>query len=206
MYRFILNIIKEILDVILIIKLFFHKLHFKVRYKKIFKCDIPYSVRLKRNTRFLLRRGGNVQIGNNTNIQRDSRIVIDGGNLIIGKNCSFGENNIINVFDIVEIGDNVLTADRVNFISNIHCYERIDIPIHNQETLSGPIKVGSGSWLGINVTILPNTVIGKNCVVGSHSVVKGNFPDYCVIAGVPAKVVKRYNIDNMRWEKERKKI
>jgi acetyltransferase-like isoleucine patch superfamily enzyme len=62
-----------------------------------------------------------------------------------------------------------------------------------------PISIGEGTWLGLHSVILPGTHIGKNCVVGANAVVKGIFPDYCVIAGVPAKIVKQYDLDSERW-------
>lgn len=55
-----------------------------------------------------------------------------------------------------------------------------------------PIRIGNGTWLGLNVVILPGTIIGKGCVVAANCVAKGEFPDFCVIAGVPGKIVKIY--------------
>lgn len=49
------------------------------------------------------------------------------------------------------------------------------------------------------MTILAGTIIGKNCVVGANSVVKGKFDNYCVIAGNPARVIKKF--DGERWIK-----
>lgn len=51
------------------------------------------------------------------------------GGLCIGKNSVLGEYGIYNVFSNVKIGDNVITADRVSFVSNIHTYENINIPV-----------------------------------------------------------------------------
>ena len=62
-----------------------------------------------------------------------------------------------------------------------------------------PIEIGGGTWLGINSVILPGTKIGKGCVVAANCVVKGEYPDYCVIAGVPSHIVKRY--ENGEWDK-----
>ena len=54
------------------------------------------------------------------------------------------------------------------------------------------MRIGSGSWLGANVVILPGAHIGENCVVAAGAVVRGTFPDRCVIAGVPAKVIRHW--------------
>lgn len=53
----------------------------------------------------------------------------------------------------------------------------------------------------MNATILAGSKIGRNCVIAAHSVVKGDFPDCCVIAGAPARIVKVYNSSTGAWEK-----
>jgi hypothetical protein len=50
-----------------------------------------------------------------------------------------------------------------------------------------------GSWLGAGAVILPGTRLGRNTVVGAGAVVRGDYPDHAVLAGVPAKVVRRYD-------------
>ena len=54
------------------------------------------------------------------------------------------------------------------------------------------MRIGSGSWLGANVIILPGTQIGEHVVVAAGAVVRGEIPDHCVVAGVPAKIVRRF--------------
>ena len=55
-----------------------------------------------------------------------------------------------------------------------------------------PVLIGTGSWLGTGVVVLPGSRLGRNVVVGAGAVVRGTFPDHCVIAGVPARIVRRY--------------
>lgn len=121
----------------------------------------------------------------------------------IGDNTSIGENNIFNVFADITIDRDNLMADRVSFITNIHHYENIDQPITRQETTWQPIEIGSGCWFGLNATILAGTKIGKNCVIAANAVVKGNFPDYCVIGGVPATIIRKYNEETGEWERQK---
>ncbi len=56
--------------------------------------------------------------------------------------------------------------------------------------LTAPITIGNDVYIGLNTTILAGTKIGNRCIIGACSVVKGEFPDNSVIAGVPAKVIK----------------
>ena len=64
------------------------------------------------------------------------------------------------------------------------------MPVGLQATKEGAVRIGSGSWLGANVVILPGTQLGRNCVVAAGAVVRGAFPDHTVVAGVPAKAVR----------------
>ena len=60
------------------------------------------------------------------------------------------------------------------------------------------VHIGEGSWLGENVCVC-GASIGKHCVIGANSVVINDIPDYCVAAGSPAKIVKKYDFDKKQW-------
>ncbi|MGL5544389.1 MAG: DapH/DapD/GlmU-related protein, partial [Cetobacterium sp.] len=53
-----------------------------------------------------------------------------------------------------------------------------------------PIEIGKGVWIGGNVSILPGVTLGDNVIVAAGAVVTKNFPPNCIIAGVPAKILK----------------
>lgn len=53
------------------------------------------------------------------------------------------------------------------------------------------IYIGEHSWLGVNSVILPGVTLGKFCVVAANSLVKDSFDDYSVVAGNPAKLIKK---------------
>ena len=122
--------------------------------------------------------------------------------LQIGAHSMIGHYNHIIAVQDVKIEEHVLTAHRVYISDNIHDYENIALPIMQQPIKQiGSVVIGAGSWLGENVCIL-GAQIGKHCVVGANSVVTGGvYPDYCVIAGAPARIVKRYNFETGKWEK-----
>ena len=89
-----------------------------------------------------------------------------------------------------------------SFITNIkHDYTNIDTPIFDQKEIIEHTSIGENCLIGMGAAIMAGTTLGKQCIVGANAVVKGDFPDYSVIAGVPAKIIKSYNSETNTWEK-----
>ncbi len=110
----------------------------------------------------------------------------------IGDRCMIGRgSHIVGHFE-VEIGDDVHTGPYVYITDQNHGYENPDEVVHVQWPSDDPVRIGTGSWLGTGVVVLPGSRLGRNVVVGAGAVVRGTFPDHCVIAGVPARIVRRY--------------
>jgi acetyltransferase-like isoleucine patch superfamily enzyme len=110
----------------------------------------------------------------------------------IGDRCMIGRGSHIVGHYEIDIGDDVHTGPYVYVTDQNHGYEDPDDVVHVQWPSDVPVRIGSGSWLGTGVVVLPGTVLGRNVVVGAGAVVRGSFPDHCVIAGVPARIVRRY--------------
>lgn len=116
-------------------------------------------------------------------------------------------NNVIIQYDFtalvanrIEIGSNTILASNVSLISENHSIEvETNIPFFAQPLKTGPIKIGEGCWLGQNVVVLPNVTIGDKCVIGANSVVTKDIPSYSIAAGVPAKVIKKYDFTRHCW-------
>lgn len=120
--------------------------------------------------------------------------------LYIGKNTMIGHFVHIIFCSKMIIGEDVLMADRVYITDNIHGYEDINVPPFAQPLKSsGPVKIGDQTWVGEGVCIMPNVTVGRHCVIGSNAVVTRNVPDYCVAAGIPAKVIKKYDALKKEW-------
>jgi serine acetyltransferase len=110
----------------------------------------------------------------------------------IGDRCMIGRGSHIVGHFSVEVGDDVHTGPYVYITDQNHGYEDPDQVVHSQWPNDVPVVIGDGSWLGTGVVVLPGSRLGRNVVVGAGSIVRGTFPDHCVIAGVPARVVKLY--------------
>jgi acetyltransferase-like isoleucine patch superfamily enzyme len=110
----------------------------------------------------------------------------------IGDRSMIGRGSHIVGHFSIEIGSDVHTGPYVYITDQNHGYENPDEVVHVQWPSDVPVVIGDGSWLGTGVVILPGTELGKNVVVAAGAVVRGTFPDHCVIAGVPARIVRRY--------------
>ncbi|MFQ2262622.1 acyltransferase [Aeromonas dhakensis] len=121
-------------------------------------------------------------------------------NINIGNDVYVGRYAHIVSIKNVNICNNVLIADKVYISDNIHQYHDTSKPIKDQPILcKGSVTINEGAWLGENVCVIGASV-GKNSVVAANSVVTKDVPDYTVVAGAPAKVIKKFNFDSQSWE------
>lgn len=144
-----------------------------------------------------------ISIGNRVRIYPGSRMEThDSGEIIIGDDCSIAQNfHITSGKNKLVIGDRTTVSGNV-FITNIdHEYQNIDEHIMNQPMIYKNTIIGENCFIGFGAAIQAGTVLGKQCIVGTNAVVRGTFPDYSVIVGVPAKVVKHYDEEVGEWVK-----
>jgi acetyltransferase-like isoleucine patch superfamily enzyme len=112
--------------------------------------------------------------------------------LRIGDRCVIGRGSHIVAHQSVEIGDDVWTGPYVYITDQNHGYADPQTPIGRQPPVNRPVSIGAGSWLGAGAIVLPGACIGRNVVIAAGSVVRGQVPDRCVVAGVPAKIVRQH--------------
>ncbi|HVF33237.1 MAG TPA: acyltransferase [Acidimicrobiales bacterium] len=117
----------------------------------------------------------------------------------IGDRCNIGRGSSINGRVGVVIEDDVTTGPNVYVTDHNHRYDDLDLPIGRQWVNEAPVRIGAGSWLATGVVVLPGADIGRGVTVAANSVVRGEFPDHCVIAGAPAKVVRRH-VEGVGWD------
>lgn len=102
----------------------------------------------------------------------------------IGKNVFINSNLLAMARGGIRIEDNVQIAANVQLITNNHdMYDRLIL-------LCKPIVIREGAWIGAGATILPGIEVGKHAVIGAGAVVTKDVPDYAVVVGNPAKVIR----------------
>lgn len=126
--------------------------------------------------------------------------------LCIGNRCEMGDYTHIVAHEKVLIGDNVLMASKVFISDTNHGWYRGDnqtspySPPNSRKLVTNPVMIGDNVWIGENVVILPGTRIGNGCIIGANAVVSGIYDDNLMIAGVPAKIIKKWDVEKQEWE------
>lgn len=150
------------------------------------------------------------------------------GRLDIAKNCRFGRYSTIELFckdsrltvgegfrsnshlhigvvSSVTIGNHVLVASGVYISDHSHGAYGSQEPSDprtaplSRPLVSAPVVIGDNVWLGEKVAVLPGVRIGHGVVVGAGAVVTQDVPDHCIVVGVPARVIKRYDFEQQQW-------
>lgn len=123
----------------------------------------------------------------------------DGALLEIGAGSKLGRFNHIYATRRVTIGAKVLTANGVYISDNLHRYDDPATAIMDQPLKQlAEVTIGDGTWIGHNACIV-GASLGRNCVVGANAVVTRNAPDHCVLVGVPARIVRRFDATRGEW-------
>ena len=110
---------------------------------------------------------------------------------IIGNNVGLGRNFKV-LMRMLTIGDNVMMGEDVLFLGGGHRHSRTDVPMNKQGSEGKtPLYIESDVWIGARVTVLPGCRhIGRGAIIGACAVVTKDVPDFAVVAGNPAKVMK----------------
>lgn len=112
-----------------------------------------------------------------------------------GRNIHLGKNVFINACCHFQdqggifIGDNALIGNACVFATLNHDFE----PAKRADLYPKSIHIGNDVWIGANSTILGGVNIGDGAIIAAGSVVNKNVPSLCIVAGVPAKVIKKIN-------------
>jgi maltose O-acetyltransferase len=107
----------------------------------------------------------------------------------IGDNSQLGENSYVGAY--TNIGNDVIMGPEVLIWTIGHRFDRTDIPINQQGSAEiRPVTIGDDVWIGQRVIIMPGVKVGSHAVIGAGAIVTKNVPEWAVVAGVPARVIR----------------
>lgn len=135
-------------------------------------------------------------IGQNTLILGGCHLAVEttawpkpGPALIIGDRVGIRPYCMISASDSIVIEDDVIVGAFTSIIDSDHTFAQGRPNVMHNSLASSPIRIGRGTWLAERVAVLRGSSIGRCCIVGANSVVKGELPDYSIAVGAPARVV-----------------
>jgi lipopolysaccharide O-acetyltransferase len=149
-----------------------------------------------------------IEIGNNTSIGKYgwlSAIELYGDDrfsplLRIGNDVYIGRYVCITCISKVHIADGCVLSEHVYIADSSHGLDPRAGPIMKQKLLhKGDVHIGEDTFIGYRACIMPGVTLGKHCVVGANSVVTRSFEDYSMVAGTPAKLIKKYCFQENEW-------
>jgi acetyltransferase-like isoleucine patch superfamily enzyme len=181
------------------LELAYYRLKAVLYYRHVFatfgRGSVLYKPMMLTNPRFM-------HIGKNVVIRHGARmeaIVTDAENLPelrIGDNVNVEQNVHIVCHSNIVIGDDVSITGNCAIVDVTHPFKDVHDPVKIGDRILKErsfVEIGDRSFLGFNAIILPNVRIGRFCVVGAHSLVSRDIPDYSVVAGNPARILRRYD-------------
>ncbi|HHV30237.1 acyltransferase [Acetivibrio mesophilus] len=148
--------------------------------------DTPYSLGSKKIRGFLCKRIFK-STGSNVNIEHGVYFA-SGRDIEIGNNSGLGLNCRVN--GPLKIGDDVMIGPDVMIFTQNHKHDRLDIPMRLQTDPKKPVIIEDDVWIAARVIVLPGVTIHKGAIVGAGAVVTKDVPEYAIVGGNPAKVIK----------------
>lgn len=126
--------------------------------------------------------------GRNINIERgayfgDGRLIEIGDNSGIGVNCLMSGP--------VRIGNDVMIGPDVIILTLSHRFDRLDVPMRVQGSREAePVVISDDVWIGTRAIILPGVSVGRGAIVGAGAIVTRDVPEYAIVGGNPARIIK----------------
>lgn len=111
--------------------------------------------------------------------------------LSIGDRVGVRPYCMISASESIVIEDDVIIGAFTSVIDSDHTFREGRPNVMHNSVETAPIRIGRGTWLAERVAVLRGSSIGRCCIVGANSVVRGELPDYSIAAGAPARVIGR---------------
>ena len=139
---------------------------------------------------------GGIKIGKNFSIGRNSIIECTGvlrelgESFIIGENVGIAANAFIAVRGNLKIGKDTIIGPGVSIHTENHNFDKLNVPIRLQGATRKGVEIGEDCWIGSKVVILDGVKIGSHVIIAAGAVVNTDVPDYAIVGGVPAKIIR----------------
>lgn len=186
---------------------FLRKIFFRPLFKRIGKGVVfgrgmiirnPWKIELGNNVFFddycmIDAKRGSIKIGTGCLFARNVTLSCKGGTIELGEEVNLSANVTIYSNSRVFIGSKTFIAGHCYIVAGgEHEFEDISKPIVEQGIKeSKGVTIGEDCWLGASVTVLDGTRLGKGCIVGANSLVRGTFEDFSILVGSPAKLLRK---------------
>jgi abequosyltransferase len=168
--------------------------------------SIHHSCEIRRPASNSIRIGDFVYLASGTWLNVPEFAVASTPMITLENGCRIGRHCMISAKNRVHLEEDVLLGPSVLITDHSHRFSDLELPIHAQGlTVGGTVRVERNCWLGHGAAIVCTSgdlVVGRNSVVGASSVVTRSVPPFSVVAGNPAKIVKRYDPKRGEWTRE----
>ena len=135
---------------------------------------------------FLKKMGNDVYIMSSCMIQTPSGIEL-------GDYTRINHHTVLSGHGHLKIGKYVMVGNNCNILTSLHGFQDVSIPMMHQGITYGPVTIEDDVWIGANVVIMPDVIIGKGAIIGANAVVTEDVPPYAIVGGVPAKLIRYRN-------------
>ena len=110
------------------------------------------------------------------------------GGIVLGNGSGLGVNCLVH--GPLVIGNNVMMGPDVVILTHSHNIDRVDVPMGQQGSWVRKVTIGNDVWIGMRSIIMPGITIGDGAIIGAGAVVTKDVPDYAVVGGVPARIIR----------------
>lgn len=132
-----------------------------------------------------------IDVGRGVFLGRGTILSCKDGDIELGDHVNIGFQSEVFSGSRVKVGAHGLFAAYTYLVGGGHAFERVDVPVVDQERVSRGIELGENVWLGTGAKVLDGSRIGDNVVVGANAVVAGDLPEGVIAVGIPARVLRR---------------
>ena len=134
---------------------------------------------------------GRIVIGSHCELRPFAQLEADSGFIVLGDRCSVNQFCLLNGFGGITMGNDVRIAAHSVILSSSHRYDDLRVSMRDQGVTRKETVIGDDVWLGARATVLGGVHVGSHSIIAAGAVVLKDVPEYAVMAGVPARLVRR---------------